>query len=258
MKHLRLTLTITIILAALAFNSCSKGIPVIFNDLTMGFVSGDNEITTDAGLTYFLTSAPADFNAEFGSRIYASFEVEDCIDENSGKFYARLTSFQIPLTIVPTDISKGSTPEFDMDSWKDAVNVNSAWISGGYLNILATWLAHKNSGIEHKTALTYCGIQKDTVYFSLVHNSQGDGYYSSKDSGINNIVTINKMTTFPVQDYLPEGNAVIKLSWTWHKSDGQFILPQTENYSVTCSLAGAASAAPSTKATISPFTTLFP
>ena len=153
MKHLRLTLTITIILAALAFNSCSKGIPVIFNDLTMGFVSGDNEITTDAGLTYFLTSAPADFNAEFGSRIYASFEVEDCIDENSGKFYARLTSFQIPLTIVPTDISKGSTPEFDMDSWKDAVNVNSAWISGGYLNILATWLAHKNSGIEHKTVL---------------------------------------------------------------------------------------------------------
>lgn len=168
MKHLRLTLTITIILAALAFNSCSKGIPVIFNDLTMGFISGDNEITTDAGLTYFLTSAPADFNAEFGSRIYASFEVEDCIDENSGKFYARLTSFQIPLTIVPTDISKGSTPEFDLDSWKDAINVNSAWISGGYLNILATWLAHKNSGIEHKTALTYCGIQKDTVYFSLV------------------------------------------------------------------------------------------
>lgn len=84
MKHLRLTLTITIILAALAFNSCSKGIPVIFNDLTMGFVSGDNEITTDAGLTYFLTSAPANFNAEFGSRIYASFEVEDCIDETAG------------------------------------------------------------------------------------------------------------------------------------------------------------------------------
>ena len=144
MKRLRLTLTITIILAALAFNSCSKGTPVIFNDLTMGFVSGDNEITTDAGLTYFLTSAPANFNAEFGSRIYASFEVEDCIDENSGKFYARLTSFKIPLTIVPTDISKGSTPDFDMDSWKDAVNVNSAWISGGYLNVMATWLAHKN------------------------------------------------------------------------------------------------------------------
>ena len=99
MKHLRLTLISTIILAALAFNSCSKGIPVIFNDLTMGFVSGDNEITTDAGLTYFLTSAPAGFNAEFGSRIYASFEVDDCIDENSGKFYARLTSFQIPLTL---------------------------------------------------------------------------------------------------------------------------------------------------------------
>ena len=196
----------------------------------MAFVTGESVITTDSGLTYNITSSQKEMALEFGTRIYAVCSVEECTDEEGKTFNARLLNYAVPIIGAPLDATSG---EFDESKWKDAVEVNEAWISGGYMNIVCTWIGHRNSSVEQETALVHNGMAADTVSFSLVHNSNGEGYYGN--SGKNtDFVTIRKMTTFPVQEFLPSGNAAIRLDWVWHKSDGTYLYPETEKFCQTC------------------------
>lgn len=236
---------------------CGKDVQAIYQDTTMAFVTGESSISTDSGLTYNILSSNKDMKLEFGTRIYAVCSVEECIDEAEKTFNVRLLNYTVPMCEAPLDATAG---EFDSSVWKDAVAVNEAWISGGYLNILCTWIGHRGSSIEQKTALVYDGTVADTVSFSLVHNSEGEGFYEDS-ADKTDFVTIKKMATFPVQKYLPSRNVVIRLDWIWHKSDGTYIYPETEPQSEKYYFSGAAAAAsaePSTKATISPLTTLLP
>ncbi len=229
---------LTFIAALSLAASCTKDSVTMGSDATMAFVNGDNQLLTDTGLTYNVISAPSGFNAGFGSRVWVECDIEDCLDEENGLFNVKVTGFQIPICSATVDTL---TTPFDTSVFKDAIHVNNAWLSGGYLNMYCTWLAHKDSGIAQETSLLYCGAQNDTLNFSLVHNCNGDGYHSTHDQNISNIVYINKMTTFPVQDFIPDGNAVIKLSWLWHKydTDGQHIIPATEEQSATYTVANA-------------------
>ena len=71
--------------------------------------------------------------------------------------------------------------------WKDPISVNNAWISGGYINLYCSWTGHKNSGVVQRSAFvlegTSTGIDNapDTLSFSLVHDSEGDGFSSGGD-----------------------------------------------------------------------------
>ena len=203
----------------------------------MGFVTGDNLFTTDAGMTYDFTTAEQ-FDYEFGTRLFVSCEVGDCIDPAKNLFSANLVNCSVPVTGA---IVRPGTSGFDKSEWKDPISVNNAWISGGYINLYCSWTGHKNSGVVQRSAFVFEGT------------STGIG------GDVTNLVMINKMATFPVQEFLPSGNAVIRLLWTWHRSDGHYIYPETESHSMIYDYsAAAASAEPSTKAIISPFTTLAP
>ena len=225
-------LLLTSIFLTISVISCTKDERTIGSDSTMAFVHGDDELYTDNGLTYNIISAPSEFKAEFGSRVWIECELEDCLDEDNGIFNVKVTNWQLPICNATVDISKTA---FDIDKYKDAINVNTAWISGGYLNMYCTWFGHKNSGIKQETELLYCGVQKDTLNFSIVHNCNGDGYRRNTDTST--LQFIHKMTTFPIQDFVPDGNAVIKLSWLWHRRNdaGQYV-PETEEVSATYSI----------------------
>ncbi len=216
-------------LAAIFATSCTKDAKTIGSDSTMAFFQGDNELYTDTGLTYNIISAPSELKAEFGTRVWVECELEDCLDEEKGIFNVNVTNWQIPICHATVDTS--AIP-FDIDLFKDAIHVNNAWISGGYLNMYCAWFAHKNSGVKQETALLYCGADKDTLNFSVVHNCNGDGYRRNTDTST--LQFVNKMTTFPIQDFIPDGNAVIKLSWLWHRrnDDGLYVL-ETEEVSAT-------------------------
>ena len=238
---------------------CGKDTNAIYQDTTMAFVTGESSISTDAGLTYNITSSNKDLTQEFGTRIYAVCSVEECLDDAGKTFNVKLLNYTVPISGAPLDATAG---EFDRSLWQDAVSVNEAWISGGYLNVLCTWIGHRGSSADQETALVYNGTVADTVSFSLVHNSEGEGLYEDSASKTD-FVTIKKMATFPVQEFLPSRNVVIRLDWVWHKSDGIYIYPETEPQSEELEYyfsgaSAAASAEPSTKAIISPFTTLLP
>lgn len=233
--------------------SCNKDNSVLYTDRTFGFVSDVNQITTDAGLVYNIVPANELADLDFWTRIYAECEVTECTDNIGKSFNAKLVSLNIPLIAPPL---KGPVNTKD---WPDAINASEAWISGGYLNIYCTWIALRNSETKHETSLVYNGTVKDTVSFSLMHNGNGEGYYENSGNTTDLIVT-NKLATFPIQEYLPDGNVTIKLSWKWHRSEGNYILPETDDFNMTYSLSdtGVLSEDPSTKATISPFTTFLP
>ena len=259
MKHYSLFFILSFVVFLL-LSSCSKDSTAPRNDSTMAFVVGESRLYTDAGVTYEIVSSSDNLAMEFGTRVYVTCEVLDCLDETADRYSARLVNYSVPLTSAVVDTTGGKSPEFHAMDWNDAIAVNYAWLSGGYLNVYCSWIGHKGSSVEQETALVYCGESGGQVSFSLVHNSNGEGFYPSiSGGGASDLVTINKMATFPVQEFLPSGDAVIKLSWIWHRSDGKYIYPETEPHEISYSFSdAAASAEPSTKAIISPFTTLLP
>ena len=70
---MRFNLTIKTIAAVIVSSmfavSCSKTSSVPYVDSSMGFVTGDNLFTTDAGMTYDFTTAEQ-FDFEFGTRLH--------------------------------------------------------------------------------------------------------------------------------------------------------------------------------------------
>ena len=99
--------------------------------------------------------------------------------------------------------------------------------------------------------------------FTVYHDGQGEGFYEdAKD--VSDLEVEYGIVTFPIEEYLNPGNVTVKLTYKWHKSDGQILYPETEEHSIKCSFsystssASLALASPSTKAMISPLATLLP
>lgn len=244
--------------AIISITACDKENSSILTCGSMGFVSGESQIITDEGQTFIITGGKEMPETEFGTRVYASVTLTECISEPEKIFNAKLLGFSIPACSVPVDCSSDN----EETGWNDAISVADAWISGGYLNVNCSWIGRRDSRTEQKTALIYNGTSRDTVFFSLVHNSMKEGLYPDSADKQNLVIIRNKLATFPIQELIPGRNVTIKLMWKWHRIDGQYIHPETENHFACYSLADAAaaseSAVPSTKAIISPLTTLLP
>lgn len=154
---MRFNLTIktigAVIVSSMFAVSCSKTSSVPYVDSSMGFVTGDNLFTTDAGMTYDFTTAEQ-FDYEFGTRLFVSCEVGDCIDPAKNLFSANLVNCSVPVTGA---IVRPGTSGFDKSEWKDPISVNNAWISGGYINLYCSWTGHKNSGVVQRSAFVFEG-----------------------------------------------------------------------------------------------------
>ena len=129
------------------------------------------------------------------------------------------------------------------------------------------WIHKRNSASEHSTGLCLETSEEvgDTLSFRVYHYGHGEGFYNNTKD-VSELEVVSKIVTFPIEDYLTPGNVTVKLTYWWHKSDGQMIYPETEEHSIKCSynyspsfsLASLASVSPSTKAMISPLATLLP
>ena len=249
-------LTATALLTA----SCSKDEIIMSNCSTMGFLNGDTQISTDEGVIYNIVSGKTGEGIEPGTRVLILCDVLNKTQGHDDEYDVKASSIKVPISGNPVDLS--ST---DMKDWPDAITVTDAWLSGGYLNLYCVWIGKRGSSVAHSTALIYDNIKSDadTVAFILAHNGKGEGFYKDSESSAD-LTTVYEAATFPVKDYIHGGNVTLKLSFTWHKSNGQYIYPETESQSIVYSVPASgfapmtASAEPSTKATISPFTTLLP
>lgn len=236
--------------------ACNKETIIMSNHMTMGFVTGEYQIRTDENYIYNIVEGTTGAGIALGTRVMVVCDVLNLTAGTEDQYDVRVLGMNVAITGTPMNLS-----EFDKAGWKDAITIADAWLSGGYLNMYCVWIAKRNSGIEHETTLVFDDIRtdRDTVAFTLVHNGKGEGLYA--DSDPSDLTTVYKTVSFPIKNYIT-GNVILKLSWMWHKNDGQYLFPETENHHVNYSVkpedVSATSAALSTKAIISPLMTLLP
>ncbi|MGM9739102.1 MAG: hypothetical protein ACI3ZP_00730 [Candidatus Cryptobacteroides sp.] len=241
--------------------SCGKDTIVLGNCYTMGTVLSDNSFRTDENLIFNIIDGKDCSGLDYGSRIFVNCDVLSEIPGNEDEYEVRVTALEVANVAEALDI------EPDLSVWKDAIAITDAWISGSYLNMYCAWIAKRNSISEHRTGLYLETSEEvgDTLSFTVFHDGQEEGFHKdSKD--ISELEVVYKIVTFPIEDYLTPGNVTVKLTYKWHKSDGQMLYPETEEHSIKCSFnyspslafASPALASPSTKAMISPLATLLP
>ncbi|MGM9742328.1 MAG: hypothetical protein ACI3ZC_04650 [Candidatus Cryptobacteroides sp.] len=241
-----------------AMTSCSKDEIIMQNCTTMGTLLGEGRICTDENLIYNIVSGETGAGIEPGTRIMITCDVLRNSQGSTDEFDVRADRIEIPLSGTP-----GLLSSFDSSTCTDAIGVTDAWLSGGYLNLYCVWIGRRNSSTAHRTELLYDDVRedRDTAAFVLVHDGMGEGFHENTENA-SDLTPIYKIATFPVQNLIHDGNVAVKLTFTWHVTDGQYIYPQTESrsmiYSLPSSGTGAASSEPSTKAIISPLTTLLP
>ena len=249
--------SVLILLAAMV--SCGKDTIVLGNCCTMGTVLSDNAFSTDENLLFNIVEGMDCSGIEAGARIFVTCDVLSAVPGNDNEFEVKVSSLSEALNAEYLE----ETP--DLLVWKDAIAITDAWISGGYLNLYCTWIQKRNSNSEHKTGLCLNTSEElgDTLSFTVYHDGQGEGFYEDAQD-VSDLEVEYGIVTFPIEEYLNPGNVTVKLTYKWHKSDGQILYPETEEHSIKCSFsyspssASLALASPSTKAMISPLATLLP
>lgn len=249
--------SVLILLAAMV--SCGKDTIVLGNCRTMGTVLSDNAFSTDENLLFNIVEGMDCSGIEAGARIFVTCDVLSAVPGNDNEFEVKVSSLSEALNAEYLE----ETP--DLLVWKDAIAITDAWISGGYLNLYCTWIQKRNSNSEHKTGLCLNTSEElgDTLSFTVYHDGQGEGFYEDAQD-VSDLEVEYGIVTFPIEEYLNPGNVTVKLTYKWHKSDGQILYPETEEHSIKCSFsyspssASLALASPSTKAMISPLATLLP
>ena len=249
--------SVLILLAAMV--SCGKDTIVLGNCCTMGTVLSDNAFSTDENLLFNIVEGMDCSGIEAGARIFVTCDVLSAVPGNDSEFEVKVSS-----------ISEALNAEYLAEKpyllvWKDAIAITDAWISGGYLNLYCTWIQKRNSNSEHKTGLCLNTSEElgDTLSFTVYHDGTGEGFYEDAQD-VSDLEVEYGIVTFPIEEYLNPGNVTVKLTYKWHKSDGQILYPETEEHSIKCSFsyspssASLALASPSTKAMISPLATLLP
>lgn len=249
--------SVLILLAAMV--SCGKDTIVLGNCCTMGTVLSDNAFSTDENLLFNIVEGMDCSGIEAGARIFVTCDVLSAVPGNDNEFEVKVSSLSEALNAEHL----AETP--DPLVWKDAIAITDAWISGGYLNLYCIWIQKRNSNSEHKTGLCLNTSEAlgDTLSFTVYHDGQGEGFYEDAQD-VSDLEVEYGIVTFPIEEYLNPGNVTVKLTYKWHKSDGQILYPETEEHSIKCSFsyspssASLALASPSTKAMISPLATLLP
>lgn len=215
--------------------SCSKDDTVIFNDVTMGTLSGNAEILTDGGNIYNIVDGKTVEGIDPGTRVFVTCDILGRDGEAADRYNVRLNSVEVPVSGLTVE-----SADADLSGWTDAISVSDAWISAGYLNLYCVWIGRRDSSAEHGIMLVHDSAAADTVRFSLVHDAKGEGFY--EDTAVpSDLKTIYKTATFPVGKYISGENVTVKLSWTWHKTGGQYIYPETEPFSIVYDLTRPAS-----------------
>ncbi|MGM9767524.1 MAG: hypothetical protein ACI3Z0_03565 [Candidatus Cryptobacteroides sp.] len=241
--------------------SCGKDTIVLGNCYTMGTVLSEDSFRTDENLIFNIVDGNNCSGIVYGTRIFVNCDVLSALPGNADEYEVRVTALEVATVADALNI------EPDLSIWNDAIEITDAWISGGYLNMYCVWIHKRNSAAEHRTGLCLETSEEvgDTLSFKVCHDGQGEGFYNdTKD--VSELEVVSKIVTFPIEEFLPDGNVTVKLTYKWHKSDGQMIYPETEEHSIKCSynyspafsLASPAPASPSTKAMISPLATLLP
>lgn len=204
-----------ILLAVVAAALCScapDSEPYLFRSALMGYLQEDGSLKGDDGRLYYFTNLQNEKGWGEVKRLMVLIDVLEKIDgENT--YSARLINYEVPLYKEPV---VGNDQHLIDSLGTSPLQVNDAWLSGGCINMVNTFLfADPEKKHTVDLLIKEYPSSSDTLKFALMHNAGEDivDEYAEDFSG--NVYTF--YSSFPIEKYLPENKdkTVLTLEWRW-------------------------------------------
>ena len=224
--------TLIIIFAALAaLTSCKQDDTLQYNNITMGNVV-NGTFTSDNGNIFNVVEKTCTENLESMTRAIIACDILRKVDGTDNVYDIRLNQAASVLTKAPV---KKTVADADEEmSVNDPITMDSAWISGGYVNMYAI-VEVKTLASMQKHLVNLVLDEKESepgkYVFYLRHNSYGESV-SHNATGIS---LAGNYVSFPINDLIKEDSADITIKWKWYKSAGDGWSSETQEYSYNLS-----------------------
>ena len=212
-KHPALFLAAAVM--AVCLTSCFKD-AILYSGTEMCTVLSSTRLHSDSGnilnIKGGISSVPDTLK-----RIIVDCEITGGSSEYDDEFDVKILSYA-PVIIKDVVSSEDSDEE---ELGNDGVNVQSAWIGGGYLNSFAVVTKQDDSKTTHSVNLVLDRQRSnsDTLYLKYHHNAFGDSF-DNPDIDASDIIIEGQYYSFPLEGIIPSGveSIILFLESDWFMS----------------------------------------
>lgn len=210
------SLLLAAVVAVLA--SCFPNEDYLFSDVSMCTVLGRNKVQTDGGDIYYVVknSAGSDISDTL-KRVMISCDVMSAVEGKQNEYNVHL--IQLAGAFVKSPL-RASTLDEDA-AGHDGINIDQAWVSGGYLNLHVQVAMLYPSAADHALNIVYDDVKSntDTLYFEMRHNAHGESPENPNHNPAS-FTFAGAYASFPLTGILPSGKSpVFHIEWEWYDGD---------------------------------------
>lgn len=204
--------------SAVILVSCFPDEPYLFSDTGMFSVLGLNKLQSDTGNIYYVTQNTTGLDIpDTLKRVMVSCDVMSAREGKQNEYDIRLLQFiaafhKTPLLMSTVDESAVGN---------DGINIDQAWVSGGYLNAHVEIALLSPSKADHTFNLVFNDLKSnsDTLYFEMRHNAHGESPDNPEYNPAAFIIG-GAYASFPLAGILQEGQTPIcHFDWVWYEGD---------------------------------------
>lgn len=203
--------------AAALINSCEKDNTLLYNNLTMGNIV-NGVFISDQGNKFNIVGADYPEGFMEWQRAFILCDVLNKTAEGEDNEYdIRLIQ---AVKVLTKDVVELADVTNEMTT-QDPIQIENAWISGGYINLLISFPTTPESSASHLINLVHEGEYN----FTLRHNAFGDKIQPDQTA---DYVMAGGYVSFPLNTFITEKEADFSICWTWYKSESAGLSSSTE------------------------------
>ena len=198
--------------------SCLPNEEYLFSDTGMCTVLGLNKLQSDTGNIYHVTQNTTGLDIpDTLKRVMVSCDAMTAVAGKQNEYNIRLLQFLA--AFYKTPLLKSTLDEEAVGN--DGINIDQAWVSGGYLNAHIEIALLSPSKVDHTFNLVFNDQKSnsDTLYFEMRHNARGE-CPDNLEYNPAAFVIGGAYASFPLTGILQEGQTPIcHFDWVWYEGD---------------------------------------
>ena len=211
--------------------SCEKDDTLMYNNATMGNIV-DGQFISDQGNIFNIVEQTCAGDVTSMTR---AMVVCDVLNKTQG---GAANEYDVRLTQLGRVLAKNIVYHEDTDEdmqVQDPVQIEYAWMSGGYMNLFIIFPVKAGSTTSHLINLVHEGCMTDaetkeeisgTYRFTLRHNSFGDKIEQPQTA---DYILTGGYVSFPLNSYITEKEADFAIEWVGHSTTTGGLAPETEH-----------------------------
>lgn len=201
--------------------SCKKDNTIQYNNVTMGNIV-EGRFVSDQGNTFNVVEQNCPGKIDTMGR---AFIICDVLSRSEGgyenEYDVRLNAMAKVLT--KDIVALGTEAEAEIYQ-EDPIHVEYLWISGGYINMYVMFPYKPGSKTDHMINLVQ--MEANEGYsFRVTHNAFGETM-TEQTSG--EFLLGGGYVSFPINSFMTEDEAKIRIEWKWYQSAGNGLSMTTE------------------------------